>query len=134
MMVRLSHGRLRRHKTIEKMERTAAKESLESKYKVNWKKPLGEGTFGKVYLAKDNATGDEVAVKKISKNFTDNVAFQREMDALLHLRQAHGHPNICGLRENFDEGDYYYLVLDLVVGGKKNIHFLVVRAFLLGSS
>lgn len=28
------------------------------------------------------------------------------------------HPNICGLQENFDEGEHYYLVLDLVNGGE----------------
>jgi len=28
--------------------------------------------------------------------------------------QYRGHPNICGLRENFDEGNYFYFSLDLV--------------------
>lgn len=100
------------------MEKTAEKDTIDSRYRVDWKSPLGEGTFGKVYEGADRRTGERVAIKKISKAFTDNVAFTREMDALLHLRQHNGHPNICGLRENFDENNYYYLVLDLVTGGE----------------
>ena len=100
------------------MQETAAKESLESKYDVPWCDPLGQGTFGTVYVGKSKLTGEEVAVKKILKQYTDSQLFQREMYALLHLREAGGHPNIAQLRENFDEGDYYYLVFDLVRGGE----------------
>jgi hypothetical protein len=38
-----------------------------------------------VYIATDRNTDERVAVKKISKTITDSVAFQREMDTLLHL-------------------------------------------------
>lgn len=109
---------LRRHRTIEKMEESATRVTLKSKYNVNWPEPLGEGTFGAVYQAVDRVSGEKVAVKKIPKKFTDNETFQREMCALLRLRDAGGHPNICGLRENFDEGDFYFLVLDLIQGGE----------------
>jgi serine/threonine protein kinase len=110
--------RLRRHQTITKMKSTASKATLDSIYKVQWQKPLGEGSFGSVYHAIDRATGESVAVKKIPKELTDNESFQREMDALLHLRDNGGHPHICGLKENFEEGDHFYLVLDLVSGGE----------------
>ena len=36
----------------------------------------------------------------------------------MHIRENGGHPNICGLQENFDEGEFYFLVLDLVSGGE----------------
>ena len=58
------------------------------------------------------------ALKKIPKEFTVDAEFQREMNALLHIRAHGGHPNICMLRENFDEQDDYLLVLDLVDGGE----------------
>lgn len=128
-MIPRSVSRLRRHNTIELMDSTAAKVSLESKYQVQWKNPLGQGTFGAVYLGVNRTTGQKVAVKKISKRFTDNVSFQREMDALLHIREAGGHPNICGLRENYDEGNYYYLVLDLVSGGEMFDHLCAQGAY-----
>lgn len=109
---------LSRYRTIERLDKTKNLDTLQSKYKVKWIRPLGEGTFGAVYLGRDRKTGEQVAVKKISKAYTDNVAFQREIEALLHIRENGGHPNICGLQENYDEGDYYYLVLDLVSGGE----------------
>jgi serine/threonine protein kinase len=115
-------SRLTRSRTIRRIQETSAKESVRSMYDVQWKNPLGEGGFGAVYLAKDRKTKELVAVKKISKKFTDDASFQKEMNAFLHIRQCGGHPNICGLRENFDEGDHYYLVLDLVSGGEMFDH------------
>jgi Protein kinase domain len=116
---------LRRHKTAQQLEKTAAKVTIQERYDVDWKQPLGEGSFGSVHTATDRKTGETVAVKKISKKFTDNVAFQREMDALLQIRQAGGHPNICGLRENFDDGNYYYLVIDFISGGEMFDHLCI---------
>jgi len=120
---------LRRHRTIQKLQDQADKATVDSKYKVDWKMPLGEGAFGAIYSGIDRKTGEEVAIKKISKEFTDDVSFQREMDALLHIRAAGGHPHICGLRENFDEGDHFYLVLDLISGGEMFEHLCAQGAY-----
>lgn len=111
---------IRKHQTIQKLQDIAIKEdTIESKYNINWDEPLGEGSFGKVYLAtlknSDNMN-EQYAVKKIYKQYTDNITFQREMDALIHLREQGGHPHICGLHENYNENQYYYLLLDLIVG------------------
>jgi serine/threonine protein kinase len=122
-------SRIRRQHTFDRMGDTAVKETLESKYAVQWRKPLGEGTFGNVYLAKDRKTGERLAVKKIPKKFTSNTNFQREMDALLYLRDNGGHPHICGLKENYDENDHYYLVLDLVSGGEMFDHLCAHGAY-----
>jgi serine/threonine protein kinase len=122
-------SKLRRTETIQRMDNTSTKDSLRSRYKVNWRKPLGEGAFGAVFLATNRETGDKVAIKKISKQYTCDEGFQREMNALLHLRKAGGHPNICSLRENFDEGDYFYLVLDLVSGGEMFDHLVKQGAY-----
>lgn len=111
-------SQLRRHQTMQKLEETKTRHTLQSKYRVDWKNPLGQGAFGAVFMGKSLSTGESVAIKKLSKDFTDNISFQREMDALLHLREAGGHPNICGLRENFDERGFYYLVMDLINGGE----------------
>lgn len=73
--------------------------------------------------------GNLVAIKQISKQHTSDSTFQREMDAFLHIRMAGDHPNICGLRENFDEGNYYYLVLDLVQGGEMFDHLIKDGAY-----
>jgi hypothetical protein len=61
---------LRRHETLQRLQKSKNVETLQSKYKVRWSKPLGEGTFGAVYLGKNRITGEDVAVKKISKKYT----------------------------------------------------------------
>jgi len=80
---------LRRSNTIETYKSETCKHSVRSMYRVNWKKPLGQGGFGAVYAATDRKTGEKVALKQISKKYTDNLGFQREMEAFLHLRR-HG--------------------------------------------
>lgn len=119
-----SAAQLVRHSTLRKMEDDSTKASLKSRYKVEWNNVLGEGAFGAVYLATRRETGERVAIKKISKKYTDDESFQREMNALLHLRKAGGHPNICSLREHFNEGVHYYLVLDLISGGEMFDHLV----------
>lgn len=110
---------LRTRQTLRRIERDSVKgQSLESRYAVDWNSPLGQGSFGVVYLGMDRETQESVAVKKISKKLTNAAELQLEMRALLHLRDSGGHPNICSLRESFSEGDYYYLILDLVAGGE----------------
>ena len=97
---------------------------LEDLFKVHWDTPLGEGGFGAVYSATDRSSGELVACKQMSKECTDDVAFQREMEAFLHLREHGGHPNICTLRETFEEGGDYYLILDLILGGEMFDHLI----------
>jgi len=109
---------LRTRKTVHRMEQDSIKDSLETRYDVDWKTPLGEGSFGVVYLGMEKFGQEAVAVKKIGKKHTNAAELQLEMRALMHLRDSGGHPNICSLREHFVEGDYYYLILDLVAGGE----------------
>jgi hypothetical protein len=99
-------------------------ERLNLLYRVHWDTPLGEGGFGAVYSATDQATGERVACKQMSKEYTDDVAFQREIEAFLHLREHGGHPNICTLHQTFDEGSDYYLILDLISGGEMFDHLI----------
>ena len=68
-------------------------------------------------------------MKEISKEYTNDSTFQREMDAFLHIKKAGGHPNICGMKEHFDEGPFFYLVLDLVQGGEMFDHLIKDGAY-----
>jgi tRNA A-37 threonylcarbamoyl transferase component Bud32 len=120
---------LRTRQTVRKMEDDSSKQSLESRYNVDWKTPLGEGSFGVVFLGVDRQSGERVAVKKISKKCTGLRQLQLEMRALLHLRASGGHPNICSLRENFSEDGYYYLILDLVQGCEMFDHLVAQGAY-----
>jgi hypothetical protein len=49
--------------------------------------------FGNVYLAKDRKTWRSVC-SEFPKKF-DDVNFQRELDALLHLRDNGSHPHVA---------------------------------------
>lgn len=119
---------MRRRATLARLSKSKSRHTLESKYEVD-PDPIGEGAFGKVYCAKDRKTGEQVAVKKIWKEFSDNIDFVREMSTLLQIRSAGGHPHICQLRENFDEPEHYALVLDLIKGGEMFDHLVENGAY-----
>lgn len=108
----------RRHQTMVWLDKTSSKATLESRYKINWKHTLGEGGFGAVYMCTDRKTGEKHALKMIPKEYTDEDSFEREMNALLRVRDSGSHPNICKLKENFDQKGNYYLVMDLISGGE----------------
>ena len=71
-----------------------------------------------MYLCTDRETGEKRALKMIPKSFTDEDSFQKEMDALLRVRESGSHPNICVLKESFEKRGNYYLVMDLISGGE----------------
>ena len=114
---------LQRYKTIRRLDLYSTKDSsLESKYLWDKKDVLGKGAYGSVYLAYVRSSMEPVALKEISKRHTDNRTFQREMRAMMHIRDAGGHPHVCGLRENFADEQYFYLIMDYVGGGEMFDH------------
>eukprot|EP00581_Thalassiosira_minuscula_P011730 CAMPEP_0183719576 /NCGR_PEP_ID=MMETSP0737-20130205/12447_1 /TAXON_ID=385413 /ORGANISM="Thalassiosira miniscula, Strain CCMP1093" /LENGTH=826 /DNA_ID=CAMNT_0025949297 /DNA_START=208 /DNA_END=2688 /DNA_ORIENTATION=+ len=121
--------RLRRAVTSKRMAAEKSRRTFFSSYEVEFDDPLGSGAYGDVYLCRERHTGEACALKKIPKEFTEDAEFQREMNALLHIRSHGGHPNICMLRENFDEDDDYLLVLDLVDGGEIFEHLIKHGAY-----
>lgn len=72
---------------------------LNEKYNVDWNLVLGEGAYGSVHPARLALTGEKVALKKISKRYTNSSDFFKETDALLRIYDNGGHPNISGLRD-----------------------------------
>eukprot|EP00921_Rhytidocystis_pertsovi_P007481 GHVQ01012439.1.p1 GENE.GHVQ01012439.1~~GHVQ01012439.1.p1 ORF type:complete len:461 (-),score=60.74 GHVQ01012439.1:2155-3537(-) len=81
-------------------------------------KVLGKGAFGEVILCKDKVTGQESAVKVISKKQvkqkTDTESLLKEVLLLKEL----DHPNIMKLYEFFEDPGYYYLVGEVYTGGE----------------
>lgn len=103
--------------------------NLEEKYNVNWAHCLGEGAYGSVHPARLAATGEKVALKKISKRYTNSSSFKTETDALLRIYDNGGHPNISGLRDMYEDYSYFYLILDLVSGGEMFEHLINYGAY-----
>jgi len=103
--------------------------SLNDKYNLDWEQVLGEGAYGSVHPARLAATGEKVALKKISKRYTDSSSFKTETDALLRIYDNGGHPNISGLRDMYEDYNHFYLILDLVSGGEMFEHLINYGAY-----
>ena len=80
---------------------------LGGKYKLG--KKLGSGAFGEVYVAKDNNTGEEVAVK-VESNRTRHPQLLHEAK-LIKLLKGKGIPELKGA---IIEGDYNIMVMTLL--------------------
>ena len=70
-------GWVRSGRQIPKYDEASHHKSLEEIYDVDWTNPLGEGGFGAVFAATNRSTSERVAVKKISKAYTNDAGFQR---------------------------------------------------------
>jgi calcium-dependent protein kinase len=80
---------------------------------------LGRGQFGITNLGTNLSTGEEVAVKTISKgklfNPSDIKDAQREVQIMHHLT---GHDNIVGLVDTYEDHKAIHLVEELCAGGE----------------
>jgi len=81
-----------------------------------FEKKIGEGTFGKVILAKDEITKEKVAIKILEKRKilkeTNISKLEREIKILKLLR----HNNIVHLYNVIETNNYLYLVMEYIKG------------------
>lgn len=76
-------------------------------------KQIGTGAYGVVVAARDELSGDRVAVKKVSNVFSNAIDARRtlrEMALMRHLR----HDNVAPLRDVLCTGDDVFLVYELM--------------------
>lgn len=77
---------------------------------------LGLGGFGEVRRGVQVSTGQEVAVKLISKMSQSQKALEQEVAVMKAIGK---HPNVVGLIDFFDPGaEQFVMVLELVSGGE----------------
>jgi serine/threonine protein kinase len=99
---------------------TAPDALLGNKYRVE--RVIGEGAFGRVYLATDTRLRRPVAVKELlaTRNATDPELFQRYLDRFGREARAGGaitHPNVVTVYElEIDSNQNTYLVMEYVDG------------------
>lgn len=72
---------------------------------------VGEGTYGKVYKARNEVTGEEVAIKKLRLE-TEREGFPITAMREIKLLQSFDHPNIVGLLEMMVEYNQITMVFD----------------------
>ncbi|CAO3628104.1 unnamed protein product [Cunninghamella blakesleeana] len=78
-------------------------------------KPLGNGKFSKVVLAKNVETDELVAIKMIDKQVHDYRVMSRLVREI-HLMEILNHPNIVKLYETFETADSLFIVMEYVHG------------------
>jgi hypothetical protein len=77
---------------------------------------LGQGSFGRVFRARDRTTGSAIVLKALHPSFThDKHLVQRVMDEVLAVREI-AHPRLCHLHRLAREGNVYYLTMEYIPG------------------
>ena len=77
---------------------------------------IGNGGMAKVYKAKDQILNRYVAVKILRDEFTTDQEFIRRFEAEAQSAASITHPNIVSVYDVGNEGNLYYIVMELVQG------------------
>ncbi|CAL9228729.1 unnamed protein product [Arabidopsis halleri] len=96
------------------MEKTGS--VLMLRYEVG--KFLGQGTFAKVYHARNLKTGDSVAIKVIDKDRILKVGMTEQIKREISVMRLLRHPNIVELHEVMATKSKIYFVMEHVKGGE----------------
>ena len=75
----------------------------------------GEGRFGKVFMARHKPTGWLVALKRVRVEEVSQMMEQFTMELKLSLFV--NHPNLAKTYAFFREGEYFYIVMELLEEG-----------------
>lgn len=93
-------------------------------------KILGEGTTGKVKLAYHKDTGEQVAIKIISKSsFDQKPNLQMKVRREIALMRVINHPNILNFIDVYESQRHLCIILEYAQNGEL-FDFLVARRFL----
>ncbi|CAH8269664.1 unnamed protein product [Arabidopsis lyrata] len=79
---------------------------------------LGQGTFAKVYHARNLITGDSVAIKVIDKDRILKVGMTEQIKREISVMRLLSHPNIVELHEVMATKSKIYFVMEHVKGGE----------------
>lgn len=105
-------ARVRR--SVRESERTPTAKSLQATYNVE-SKVLGRGHYGVVRKCRHRETGEECAVKSISKRrISRPEVLKREISILRTVR----HANIITIRDVFEDAHHVFIVTELCTGGE----------------
>lgn len=78
--------------------------------------PLGAGGMGEVYRARDRKLGREVAIKVLSEAFASDASRVARFEREARMLAAVNHPAIAAIYGAEEDGDFRYIVMELVPG------------------
>jgi serine/threonine protein kinase/Flp pilus assembly protein TadD len=78
--------------------------------------PLGAGGMGEVYRAHDRKLGREVAIKVLSEAFASDPSRVARFEREARMLAAVNHPGIAAIYGAEEDGDFRYIVMELVQG------------------
>ncbi|XP_057949481.1 serine/threonine-protein kinase Aurora-3 [Malania oleifera] len=116
-----------KHENQQKLrEVTEGKEGEEEKIKKRkWSladfevgRPLGQGKFGRVYVAREVQTKYIVALKVLFKVKIDKYRLRHQLRREMQIQSSLCHPNILRLFGWFDDDERIYLILEYAHGGE----------------
>lgn len=100
---------------------------------------VGEGTYGVVYKARERATGELVALKKVKLEAEDEGVPSTSIREISLLREL-PHPNIVNLKDVVHQDQKLCLVFEFLdkdlkmymdAVGKKKMHHMLIRSYML---
>ena len=87
-------------------------------YDIDEKKPLGSGSYGKVFRATNKEDKEHViaikVIKKVGMTDRDLMGLQREVSIMNSI----DHPNIVKYYETYNDHKFIYLCMELCTGGE----------------
>ncbi|KAL6042729.1 Serine/threonine-protein kinase brsk1 [Balamuthia mandrillaris] len=93
-------------------------------------KTLGEGATGKVKLGRHNVTGQQVAIKIVSKDFLHKSPnMRKKVEREIVIMKLMNHPHVLHLYDVYETSEYLFLILEHVEGGEL-FDYLVKRGTL----
>ena len=79
---------------------------------------IGEGSMGAVYRAHDRTWGEEVALKVVLPSVTGHIRARERFLDEARLASTLSHPNIVKVFDGKSDGDYVFMSMELLEGGR----------------
>ncbi|KAK9368957.1 kinase-like domain-containing protein [Lipomyces kononenkoae] len=83
---------------------------------------VGRGAFGKVRIVQHKTSKVEYALKYIRKDQIVKAESVRNIIRERRILERVRHPFICNLRYSFQDSEYLYIIVDLMIGGDLRFH------------
>merc|ERR1719229_2127322 len=93
-------------------DREAEEADMDMPNRYEMREKIGEGTYGKVYKARCQRTGDIVAIKKIRILFDEDGVPSTALREITLLKDVEGHANVVRLHDVFSSRSNLHLVFE----------------------